>query len=114
MVKLIALLKRKPELTKEQFAERWLNEHVKLSSQIPGLLEYRCNVAKTEQDSPGEPLFDGTAELWFESVEVMEAAFETDLAKRAGDDADDFCSQRIHIYTDETLVVENGAFKGDR
>ncbi len=104
MVKLIALLKRKSELSKETFAKRWLEEHVKLSAQMPGLLEYRVNIVREEQEG-AEAHFDGTAELWWESLEAMEAAFASEIGKAAGADADDFCEQRIHIYTEEHLVV---------
>jgi uncharacterized protein (TIGR02118 family) len=109
MVKLIALLKRKPELSKEAFAKRWLEEHVKLSSKMPGLLEYRINIANDYQADNAEPAFDGTAELRWESVEAMEAAFSSDIGKRAGQDADEFCEQRIHIYTEEHFVVKGKA-----
>jgi uncharacterized protein (TIGR02118 family) len=107
MVKLIALLKRKPGLSREAFARRWLEEHTKLSSQLPGLLEYRINVAVHHQpEGDGlEPLYDGTAELWWESVEAMEAAFASEIGKRAGADADEFCDVRLHLYTEEHFVV---------
>ena len=107
MVKLIALLKRKPGMSPDEFARRWLTEHTKLSSQLPGLLEYRINIA-TQQQPEGEgrePLYDGTAELWWESVEAMEASFGSDISKRAGADADEFCEVRLHLYTEEHFVV---------
>jgi sugar/nucleoside kinase (ribokinase family) len=40
MVKLIALLKRKPGLSREAFKLPWLEEHTRLSSQLPGCVEY--------------------------------------------------------------------------
>ncbi len=107
MIKLIALLKRKPHISHENFATRWLHEHTKLSSKLPGLLEYRINIATPQQpDGLGvETLYDGTAELWWESLEAMEAAFASDIAKIAGADADEFCEVRLHIYTEEHFVV---------
>lgn len=107
MVKLIALLKRKPELTLEAFAQRWLEEHTKLSRELSGLLEYRINIATPQQEGEAEPLYDGTAEMWWESVEAMEEAFQTELGQRAGADADTFCAQRVHIYTDENVILPN-------
>lgn len=110
MVKLVALLKRKAGMTREEFRERWLSAHTKLSSQLPGCLEYRINIALDHQ--PGgdgvEPLYDGTAELWWEDMEAMERSFCSAIAKVAGDDADAFCSARVHIYTEEYTVVHNG------
>lgn len=36
MIKLIALLKRKPGLSREAFHQRWLLEHTRLSAKLPG------------------------------------------------------------------------------
>jgi uncharacterized protein (TIGR02118 family) len=110
MVKLIALLKRKPGLSRDAFKVRWLEEHTRLSSQLPGCIEYRINVALDHQPEGdgGEAPYDGTAELWWESIEAMEASFATAIAKVAGDDADAFCSVRMHLYTEEYMVVKGG------
>ena len=107
MIKLIALLKRKPGLTRQEFADRWLNDHIKLSSKMPGLRGYRVNIAIDHQpDGDGvEPIYDGTAELWWDSVEAMEATFDSPEGKIAGEDADQFAELRIHIYTEEHFVV---------
>jgi uncharacterized protein (TIGR02118 family) len=107
MIKLIALLKRKPGLSREEFADRWLNDHIKLSSKMPGLRGYRVNIAIDHQpDGDGvEPIYDGTAELWWDSVEAMEAAFDSQEGKIAGEDADQFAELRIHIYTEEHFIV---------
>lgn len=107
MIKLIALLKRKPGLSRQEFADRWLNDHVKMSSKMPGLLGYRVNIAVDHQpDGDGvEPLYDGTAELWWDSVEAMEAAFNSQEGKIAGEDADQFADVRLHIYTEEHFIV---------
>jgi uncharacterized protein (TIGR02118 family) len=107
VIKLIALLKRKPGLSREEFAQRWVYEHTKLSSKLPGLLEYRINLATASQpEAEGtEPLYDGTAELWWESLEAMEAAFASEIGKVAGADADEFCDLRLHLYTEEHFIV---------
>lgn len=110
MVKLIALLKRKPGMSRAEFRERWLIEHTKLSSQLPRCREYRINICLGEQpaDTGDEPLYDGTAELWWDSVAEMEASFDADIARVAGEDADSFCEVRIHLYTEEFTVVRDG------
>lgn len=107
MIKLIALLKRKPGMTRDEFKHRWLDEHVKLSSKMPGLRGYLINIAVDHQpDGDGlEPIYDGTAELWWDSMEDMEAAFDSQEGKIAGEDADQFADIRLHIYTEEYTVV---------
>ena len=123
MIKLVALLKRKPSLTREEFRERWLVEHTRLSSLLPDCREYRINlVDRFEGDgfagdgfagdglAGDEPPYDGTAELWWDTREAMEASFRSHEARVAGDDADAFCAARVHLYCDrEWVVVRGGA-----
>ena len=107
MIKLIAFLKRRPGMTREEFAQRWVHEHTKISGKLPGLLGYRINIA-TERQPGGiidEPLYDGTAELWWNSIEEMEASFATDIGVLAGQDGDAFAEVRIHLYTEEHNIV---------
>lgn len=105
MIKLIAFLRRKPGMTMEEFKTRWVDEHTKISAKMPGLLGYRINIATERQPEGTEPLFDGTAELWWESIDAMEAAFATEIGVLAGQDGDAFTSARIHLYTEEFIVV---------
>lgn len=105
MVKLIAFLKRKPGMTMDDFKKRWLEEHIKISAKMPGLLGYRINIATEKQPDDGVPLYDGTAELWWESIEAMEAAFNTEIGVLAGKDGDAFTVLRKHLYTEEFIVV---------
>lgn len=104
MIKLIAFLKHGPDMTQEQFRDRWL-EHAQFTTQMPGLRGYYINVATPEQENDQEPLFHGTAELWWDSLEVMQAAFATPEAAVAGADADQFADVRIHLYTTEYTIV---------
>jgi uncharacterized protein (TIGR02118 family) len=104
MIKLIALLKRKPGMTQAEFNQRWVEEHTKLSAKLPGLIDYRINLAIAEQEIEGELPYDGTAELWFDSLEAMQASFASDIGQAAGADADLFTSARVHIYTEEHVI----------
>jgi len=108
MVKLVAFLTRKPGITREVFARRWVESHAKMAAQLPALRGYRINIATGRQpEGTGrEPIYDGTAELWWDSIEAMEAAFATELGQRAGADADEFASVRIHLYTTEHVIVK--------
>ena len=109
MVKVIALLKRKKGMSQKDFEKRWLEQHVKLSRELPGLKGYRINIAlqtqPTDLQNENEPIYDGTAELWWESIEEMEESFNSDIGIKAGKDADDFADVRIHIYTTEHVIL---------
>jgi uncharacterized protein (TIGR02118 family) len=94
-------------MTREEFAQRWVYEHTKISSQLPGLKGYRINIATPRQPegSGEEPLYDGTAEMWWDSIDDMEASFATEIGQRAGADGDSFTAVRLHLYTDEYNIV---------
>ncbi|MBZ0302475.1 MAG: EthD family reductase [Anaerolineae bacterium] len=110
MIKVIALLKRRPGMSMEEFKRIWIEEHVQLSAQMPGLRGYRVNIAlPTQQDDVPAPDYDGTAELWWDSREEMDASFKTEIAKTAGLDADRFSSVRQHLLTEEFVVVSGPA-----
>jgi uncharacterized protein (TIGR02118 family) len=108
MIKVTALLKRKPGISKEEFADRWLAKHAKLAAKMPGLRGYRINIAVAHQPDGDniEPIYDGTAELWWDSVQDMETAFASEIGVMAGKDADEFAGVRIHVYTEENIIVK--------
>ena len=103
-VKVVALLKAAPGMDRETFGRRWVEEHAPLALRMPRLRGYRINVAIDEQEIEGELPYDGTAELWWDSVEDMRADFESEEGVFAGEDADSFTVVRQHIYTEEHVL----------
>lgn len=103
-VKVIALLKAQPGLSREEFAKRWVDEHAPLTLRMKRLRGYRINVAIQQQEIEGELPYDGTAELWWDSIEDMQADFGSDEGVLAGADADSFMAVRQHIYTEEHVL----------
>lgn len=104
-VKLIALLKAKPGLSQVEFEKRWVEGHAPLTLKFKNLKGYRINVAVDEyQEIKGELPFDGTAELWWDSLEEMQEDFDSPEAQVAVADADTFTVVRTHIYTREHIL----------
>jgi len=104
-VKLIALLKAKPGMSREELAKRWVEEHCPLTLKFKNLKGYRVNIAIDEyQELEGELPYDGTAELWWDSLEDLQADFATAEGAAAGADADEFAIVRTHIYTKEYIL----------
>ncbi|MGZ4333898.1 MAG: EthD family reductase [Gaiellaceae bacterium] len=104
-VKLIALLKAKPGMTREQFAQRWVEGHAPLTLKFPNLKGYRVNIAIDEyQEIEGELPYDGTAEMFWDSLEEMQEDFASEAADTAVADADTFTVVRTHIYTEEFVL----------
>jgi uncharacterized protein (TIGR02118 family) len=73
VVKAVMLFKRRPDLTREQFKEYWLNHHSKLEKENVEKNWVRKIVASfaIEVEGMGEPPFDGMVELYFDSVEDL-------------------------------------------
>jgi uncharacterized protein (TIGR02118 family) len=104
-VKLIALLKATPAMSREEFARRWIDEHAPLTLKFKNLKGYRINVAIDEyQEIEGRLPFDGTAELWWDSLEEMQEDFASPEAEAAVADADTFTVVRTHVYTEEHVL----------
>lgn len=104
-VKLIALLKAVPGMSRADFEKRWVEGHGPFTLKFKNLKGYRINVAIDEyQEIEGELPFDGTAELWWDSLEEMQEDFASTEAKVAVADADTFTVVRTHIYTREYIL----------
>ena len=104
-VKLIALLRAKPGLSRAEFEKRWVDGHAPLTLKFKNLKGYRINVAIDEyQEIEGDLPYDGTAELWWDSLEEMQEDFGSSEAEVAVADEDTFTVVRTHIYTREHIL----------
>ena len=107
MFKLCVLLQRRPEVSVSEFRHWWL-EHVEMSRQIPGLRGYRINFVNGLGGvgfNESEMQFDGTAELWFDSLEDMKKGFNSPIGQRAGEDAERHCAKRVRFFTEEHVIL---------
>ena len=84
MIKLVMCLRRRSDLTREQFQDYWLNSHGPFFMEHAGTMRAKKYVQSHTLGSPMndsfrqsrgmESEFDGVAEVWFESEqELMEA-----------------------------------------
>ena len=74
MLKIISLLKRKEEMSLEDFRKWALEEHPELGKKLPGMRHYRMSVIL--EDNPDLPC-DAVSEFWFDDNAAREAAFAT-------------------------------------
>ena len=79
MIKLIVVIKRTAAMSHTQFHEYWRTRHALKVRSIPACAKYvRRYVQAHTLDSEyaaGDPAYDGTAELWFDSVQDKDAFF---------------------------------------
>ena len=93
MLKLTFALVRRPDLTREQFQDYWLNTHGPLVASVRDALRIRRYVqlhslppdasAALRETRGGPEGFDGVAQLWWDSFEDMASA-EPHAAQAAG------------------------------
>jgi len=93
--KAIALLKRKPGISRIEFGTHYEHNHAPLIiSRSSGLIRYFRNYV-VSLDEATEPLYDCITELWFKD----QAAYEATMSKRMGD-------ARSEIEADEKTFLD--------
>ncbi|WP_165492252.1 EthD family reductase [Egibacter rhizosphaerae] len=101
MIKIVSLMKRREDLSLEDFRAWALQEHVEHGKRLPGLREYRMSVVI--EDDPNHP-YDAVSELWFDDDEARTAAFATEAGRAAGEDVAAHTSARTRLITEERRV----------
>ncbi len=95
MIRLVFLLRRKPGTSLADFQRYWREEHGPLVASVQmkiGALRYvqshtiddPMNAAAAQARGGMEPIYDGVAELWWESEKALGEALATDAGRRAG------------------------------
>lgn len=103
MLKVISLLKRKEGLSLGEFRKWALEEHPILGKRLPGIRHYRMSVVLEE--NPELP-FDAVSEFWFDDNDARVAAFSTPEGRAAAADAAAHCAARIHLLTEEKVIID--------
>lgn len=102
MLKVVSLLKRKETLSLEDFRTWALEEHPHLGKKLPGMKHYRmCVVMDDDPDLP----YHAVSEFWFDDNDARIAAFGTPEGKAAAEDAASHCSSRVHLLTEEKIII---------
>jgi uncharacterized protein (TIGR02118 family) len=79
MIKLIVAIRRREGMSVADFQDHWRNRHAALIKASPASKKYmrkyvQCHTLPDEY-AAGEAAFDGTAEIWFDSVADKDAFF---------------------------------------
>ena len=77
-VKLVALIKRKPGMTVEEFRRHAIDVHAPMDLALPGIRRLGYYFTRDGAYTVCEPPFDGVACLWFDSPDAARAAMDSD------------------------------------
>lgn len=102
MLKVVSLLKRKETMTLDQFRKWALEEHPPIGTKLPGIRHYRMSVIV--EDNADLP-YHAISEFWFDDDDARVAAFATAEGKAAAEDAAAHCSSRVHLLTEEKIIL---------
>jgi uncharacterized protein (TIGR02118 family) len=114
MIKVIFVMYRRPDMSREEFNEYWRGMHASVARQVPEIREYFQN--HLHPDLPlGEPPCDGIAELWFDSLESLQSALGTPAGQNLIADLAEFADtdrtrpvvvQRVNIIEPATAAPQ--------
>jgi uncharacterized protein (TIGR02118 family) len=100
MTKLVVLLNKRADLSREEFRRYWREVHGPLGAKMPGVRKYVQNHALAD----GAP-FDGFAEMWFDDTAAMQAALASSESAAAGADAPNFVEKTQLMFVEEVEMV---------
>ena len=101
-LKVVALVKKRPELNRDEFVRLWVDEHTRVSVPL-GMSPYRINIV-TDTPDGREPVYDGSAEMYWPSRAALDAALGSDQGMLAGTDTERFASEVTLLIVDEHEV----------
>ena len=97
--KAVILLRRRDDMTPEEFRQWWLHEHAPLAAQLPGVRRIVFNAAADNDD------VDGVSELWFDSEQAFVDAYATEFGKQVAADSIAHVRSRTRLFVTEHVVV---------
>jgi uncharacterized protein (TIGR02118 family) len=114
MVKAIYFIKRKPGMSLQEFRLYWLNEHAEAILKLPELRKYVQSHTMDSGYRKHEPIYDGIAELWYASPDVMRRIAGTPESRAAAaDDAAFIDMEKFKfVITEERAQKENPVAPG--
>jgi uncharacterized protein (TIGR02118 family) len=105
VLKVLALIKRKPEMSRDEFLRYWEERHAPLILDLPGVRRYRQNHAIEHHT---QWPYDGAAEVWFDSVGDVARAFEGPAADAMRVDEENFVGDIVWFLVNEHEIELEG------
>ena len=110
VIKRMSLLRRRADVTHEEFVHEWRVEHARLVKRVAGVRGYRQNLIVGREVPKGHPVeydglpIDGIVELWFEDETTLQNAFESPAGQTTMAHAKTFLGQITAFLVNERKV----------
>jgi uncharacterized protein (TIGR02118 family) len=109
-LKRMSILRRRADVSQEQFAHEWRAVHGPMVKRMPGILGYRQNLIRAREAPKGHVVddkawpVDGIVELWFEDTAAIDSAFSSALGQETMAHAETFIGE-ITTFLVEPVVI---------
>jgi uncharacterized protein (TIGR02118 family) len=98
--KYTAGLKRRADMSREAFAQWWLERHVPDVKRFPAVRKYRVSLV----ESGPETVVDGLAEVWFDDMATLRHVTASEVVKVAQQHSVAHTSDRIRLFVEEHRI----------
>ena len=98
--KYTAGLKRRADMSREAFADWWLERHVPYVKKFPAVRKYRVSLV----ESGPETVVDGLAEVWFDDMDTLRHVMASEVVKEAQQHSVAHTSDRIRLVVEEHRI----------
>jgi uncharacterized protein (TIGR02118 family) len=98
--KFAAGLKRRADMSREAFAQWWLERHVPYVKKFPEVRKYRVSLV----ESGPETVVDGLAEVWFDDMATLRRVTASAVVKEAQQHSVAHTSDRIRLFVEEHRI----------
>lgn len=99
---MVILLERREDMSHEEFAEYWREEHAPLVAEMPDVERYSIGLPR----DPADSAYDGVAELYFEDMAALAAAWGSEAGQTVEADADEFAADQTTMILEESVEFE--------
>jgi len=105
MIKVIAVIHKRPDMSREEFVRYWREVHAPLAEGMEGVRRYVINPT-LEALALGSPPFDGVAELWFDDAAAARTAFGSAAGRATTEDLVNFTqAERAQVVIAEEIPI---------
>jgi uncharacterized protein (TIGR02118 family) len=102
VLKVFSLIKRREDMSLEEFRRWILQEHAPKGRELPGLRQYHVSVIDGDDDSLP---YHAVTELYFDDEDAFTAAFASEAGKAAGADVAAHASDRVRLLTSSEQII---------
>lgn len=107
MIAAISMMRRRPDLSLDQFRKHWLDPHGVMTAELPGTRYYvqsHCIAGPGTNALALELAIDGFPELWYDSYEARRIAYTSPRIAECNIDSEQFVGEVSRLVTEPEVV----------